>query len=235
MTLVYFGLKGNFKKIRANNEFLFYSIICLFFALLTSVILFSNSTFSFGNAILEGTFQVISIITTTGFYSHDFNQWGNLLVMIIFVLMFTGGSSGSTSGGIKIVRLLLIAKNSKQELNRIIHPNAFIPVRLDKRTVRQSTIYNLLIFIIIYFLTICAGALIITFMGCDLVTSFSTSASMLGNIGPGVGTFGPFTNYAAFPAAGKWILSGLMLIGRLELLTVMLLFSSNFYRNLYKL
>jgi trk/ktr system potassium uptake protein len=231
MTLIYFGLKGNFKKIRASNEFLFYSLICLFFALVASVILFSNSTFSFGNAILEGTFQVISIITTTGFYTNDFNQWGNLLIIILFILMFTGGSSGSTSGGIKIVRLLLIAKNSKQELKRIIHPSAIIPVRLDKRTVRQNTIYNLLIFIIIYFFTISSGALIITFMGYDIVTSFSTSASMLGNIGPGIGSFAPFTNYSAFPAAGKWFLSGLMLLGRLELLTVMLLFTRNFYRN----
>ena len=231
MTLVYFALKGNFKKIRGNNEFLFYSLICLIFVVIGSVILFFTTGFSFGNAILEGTFQVISIITTTGFYTHDYNQWGNLMIVILFILMFTGGTSGSTSGGIKIVRLLLITKNNRQELNRLIHPNAFIPVRLDKHTVSQSTIYNLLVFIILYFFTICSGAFIISFMGYDLVTSFSTSASILGNIGPGIGTFGPFTNYSAFPMAGKWFLSGLMLLGRLELLTVMLLFTRNFYRN----
>jgi trk system potassium uptake protein TrkH len=145
--------------------------------------------------------------------------------------MFTGGTAGSTSGGIKIVRLLLITKNSRQELKRLIHPNAFIPVRLDRRIISQNTIYNLLVFISLYFFVMCSGTFVISFMGYDLVTSFSTSASMLGNIGPGLGTFGPFTNYSALPMAGKWFLSFLMLLGRLELLTVMILFSRNFYKH----
>jgi trk system potassium uptake protein TrkH len=143
--------------------------------------------------------------------------------------MFTGGTSGSTSGGLKIVRLLLVTKNNRQELKRLIHPNAFIPVRLDKKIVPQSIIYNLLVFITLYFFVMCFGALIMSFMGYDIITSFSTSASMLGNIGPGLGTFGPFTNYSALPMAGKWFLSILMLLGRLELLTVMILFSKSFY------
>jgi trk system potassium uptake protein TrkH len=145
--------------------------------------------------------------------------------------MFTGGTAGSTSGSIKIVRLLLITKNNRQEMKRLIHPNAFIPVRLDKHIIPQSTIYNLLVFIILYFIVMCFGTFIISIMGYDIVTSFSTSASMLGNIGPGIGTFGPFTNYSAVPMAGKWFLSGLMLLGRLELLTVMILFTRNFYRH----
>ena len=143
--------------------------------------------------------------------------------------MFTGGTAGSTSGGIKIVRLLLITKNNRQELKRLIHPSAFIPVRLDKRIIHQSTIYNLLVFITLYFLIMCLGAIIVSFMGYDIITSFSTSASMLGNIGPGLGTFGPFTNYSVLPMAGKWFLSILMLLGRLELLTVLILFSKSFY------
>jgi trk system potassium uptake protein TrkH len=145
--------------------------------------------------------------------------------------MFTGGTSGSTGGGIKIVRLLLITKNSRQEMKRIIHPDGFIPVRLDKRIISQGTIYNLLVFITLYFFIMCFGAFIMSLMGYDMITSFSTSASMLGNIGPGLGTFGPFTNYSAIPMAGKWIMSIMMLLGRLELLTVMILFSRNFYRN----
>jgi len=231
MTLIYFGLKGNFKKIIGNSEFVFYSLVCFIFVVLVSLILYFKSGFSSGKAILDGAFHVISIITTTGFYTQDHNLWGNVILIIFFILMFTGGTAGSTSGGIKIVRLLLITKNSRQELKRLIHPNAFIPVRLDGRIISQNTIYNLLVFITLYFFVMCLGTFIISFMGYDLVTSFSTSASMLGNIGPGLGTFGPFTNYSALPMEGKWFLSFLMLLGRLELLTVMILFSRNFYKH----
>jgi len=229
MTLIYFSLKGNFKKISGNNEFVFYSIICFIFVMLVSFILYFKSGFSYGKALLDSAFHVISIITTTGFYTKDHNLWGNIIIIIFFILMFTGGMAGSTSGGIKIVRLLLITKNNRQELKRLIHPSAFIPVRLDKRIIHQSTIYNLLVFIALYFFVVCIGAFIVSFMGYDIITSFSTSASMLGNIGPGLGTFGPFTNYSALPMAGKWFLSVLMLLGRLELITVMILFSKSFY------
>ena len=229
MTLIYFSLKGNFKKISGNNEFVFYSIICFIFVILVSFILFLKSGFSYGRALLDSAFHVISIITTTGFYTRDHNLWGNIIIIFFFILMFTGGTAGSTSGGIKIVRLLLITKNNRQELKRLIHPSAFIPVRLDKRIIHQSTIYNLLVFITLYFFVVCIGAFVVSFMGYDIITSFSTSASMLGNIGPGLGTFGPFTNYSALPMAGKWFLSTLMLLGRLELITVMILFSKSFY------
>ena len=231
MTLVYFGLKGNFKKIISNNEFIFYLVLCLFFVGLVSLLLFFKSGFPAGKALLDGAFHVISIITTTGFYTQDHNLWGNIIIIIFFVLMFTGGTAGSTSGGIKIVRLLLIAKNSRQELKRLIHPNAYIPVSCDNKIIPQGTIYNLLVFIILYFIIVCIAAFVISFMGYDLITSFSTAASMLGNIGPGIGTFGPFTNYSALPLAGKIFLPFLMLLGRLELLTVMILFSKNFYRH----
>jgi trk system potassium uptake protein TrkH len=227
---IYFGLKGNFKKIFGNNEFFFYSLMTVGFIVLVSLVLIFKSGFSPGKSILDGSFHVISIITTTGFYNHDFNLWGDIIMMIFFILMFTGGTAGSTSGGIKIVRLVLITKNSRQELRRLIHPNAFIPVRLDKRIIPQTTIYNLLVFITIYFLTVSIAAFAISFMGYDLITSFSTSASMLGNIGPGLGTFGPFTNYSELPMTGKFFLSGLMLLGRIELLTLMILFTRNFYR-----
>ena len=227
---IYFGLKGNFKKIFGNNEFFFYALMTAGFIVIVSLVLIFSSGFSPGKSILDGSFHVISIITTTGFYTHDFNLWGDIIIMIFFILMFTGGTAGSTSGGIKIVRLVLITKNSRQELRRLIHPNAFIPVRLDKRIIPQTTIYNLLVFITLYFLTVSIAAFVISFMGYDLITSFSTSASMLGNIGPGLGAFGPFTNYSELPMTGKFFLSGLMLLGRIELLTLMILFTRNFYR-----
>ena len=231
MTLVYFGLKGKFSKVTGNNEFAFYILLCAGFILIGSIVLYLNKSYSFGYSFLNGAFHVISIITTTGFYTQDYNLWSNFMILILFILMFTGGTAGSTSGSIKIVRLLLITKNNRQEFKRLIHPNAFIPVCLDKHIISQNTIYNLLVFITLYFLIMCFGTFIIAFMGYDVETSFSTSVSMLGNIGPGIGSFGPFTNYSSIPVTGKWFLSGLMLLGRLELLTVILLFSRSFYRN----
>jgi len=231
MTMIYFGLKGNFKKVFGNNEFLFYSLISFVFLILVSFLLYVNSGFTFGKALLNGSFHVISIITTTGFYTQYHNLWGDIILIVFFILMFTGGTAGSTSSGIKVVRLLIITKNSRQELKRLIHPSAYIPVRLDKRVIPQNTIYNLLVFITLYFFIVCFGAFVISAMGYDIITSFSTSASMLGNIGPGLGELGPFTNYSALPMAGKWFMSFMMLLGRLELLTVLILFSRNFYRN----
>jgi len=230
MTVIYFGLKGEFRKIIGNHELIFYAIISVSFILIVAGSLHLITGFSFWEALLNGSFQVVSIITTTGYYLQDYNLWGNFMIIILFVLMFTGGMSGSTSGGVKIVRLMLVTRNSRQELKRIIHPNAFIPVRFDNHIIPQSTIHNLLVFIAIYFLLICFGTLAISLMGYDMITSFSTSASMLANIGPGIGTYGPFTDYSALPVAGKWFLSTLMFFGRLELLTVMILFTKDFYR-----
>lgn len=231
MTLVYFALKGKFRKTTGNNEFVFYIFICAAFTALSSLLLFLKGDTTLGKAISDGAFHVISIITTTGFYTQNFNAWGYSLTVIIFILMFTGGTAGSTSGGIKMVRLLLITKNSRQELKRMIHPNAFLPVHFDRHIIPQSTVYNILVFLTLYFFTTCISTFIIAAMGYDMITSFSTSASMLANIGPSLGTFGPFSNYSAMPMFGKWFLSALMLLGRLELLTVMILFSRSFYRN----
>jgi trk system potassium uptake protein TrkH len=231
MTFIYFGLKGNFKKVFGQNEFFFYSLLCVGFALIISAILYYQNGFTAGKAILDGTFHVISIVTTTGFYTQNYNLWGSIIIMLFFVMMFTGGTSGSTSGGMKIIRLLLITKNTKKELNRLIHPYGFIPVRVDKHIIPQSTIYNILVFITIYFLLVCSSSFILSFMGFDIVTSFSTAAAMIANIGPGLGSYGPFTNFSDLPMTGKMFLSGLMLLGRLEILTVMILFTRNFYRH----
>lgn len=230
MTLIYFGLKGNFKKVFTNNEFIFYVIVCASFIIFCFVALLTSAGYSPVNSFMIAAFHVVSVITTTGFYTHDFNLWSDPLIIIMFVLMFTGGMAGSASGGIKMVRLLLIIKNNRKEVKSIIHPNAFVPVRLDSHIVSPNTLYNILVFLTLYFLVLCLATVMISFMGYDLVTSFSTSASMLANIGPGLGSFGPFTDFSELPAGGKYFLSGLMLIGRLELLTVLILFTRNFYR-----
>ena len=228
--LFYFAVKRNIRKIIHNNEFVFYTILAVGFSLIVATLLFFTSGISFSAALSNGFFHAISVITTTGFYTDNFSQWGTLLATIIFILMFTGGMAGSASGGIKVIRLMITAKNSLNETKRLIHPNAYLPVRVDQKRIPQNIVYNLLIFIILYFISVCVGTLLISFMDYDLITSFSTTASMLGNIGPGLGTFSPFTNYAGMPVTGKWILSALMLLGRLELLTVIVLFSRSFYK-----
>jgi trk system potassium uptake protein TrkH len=230
MTLIYFGLKRNFEKIIRNSEFLFYSIICIVFIIVGSLVLWIKDIFPAGKAFLESAFHIVSVITTTGYYNSDWNSWGYILMMIIFILMFTGGTSGSPSGSLKIVRLLLATKNAHHEMKKMIHPYAVIPVRLDKDTIPMSLVYNLLVFITLYFLIVCVSSLVISFMGYDIITSFSTSASMLGNIGPALGAFGPFTNYSELPMAAKWFFSFLMLLGRLELFSILILFSAGFYR-----
>jgi trk system potassium uptake protein len=230
MTILYFGLKREFRRIIFNNEFAYYAAICVIFSIIVSVVLWQNNLYSAGGSFLNGTFQVISVITTTGYYSGDYNLWGNFLILIMFVLMFTGGTVGSTSGGVKITRLMIMAKNNRLELRRLLHPDAFIPVRLNRKSVPQNIVYNVLVFVTLYFLVVCVSALVISFMGYDLISSFSTAAAMLANIGPGIGTFGPFTNYSVLPDAGKLFLAVLMLLGRLEMMSVMILFSRSFYR-----
>ena len=227
--IFYFGLKGNLKKIIRNNEFVFYSILIAGFSILISLLLFFK-TENNSSAFLNGLFHTVSIMTTTGFYTENFSQWGNLLILIIFILMFAGGMAGSSSGGIKVIRLLIIARNNRTESKRLMHPYAYLPVRVDQKRVSPNIVYNLLVFIILYFISVCAGALIISLMDYDIISSFSTSASMLANIGPGLGTFSPFTNYSDLPSAGKLFLCGLMLLGRLELMTVLILFSRSFYK-----
>jgi len=229
-TLVYFGLKRNFRKVFENNEFIFYLIICGGFILISSAILAYHHSFSTGRSFLEGAFQSVSMITTTGFYHSNYNLWGDFLKLMIFLMMITGPMSGSAGGGVKIIRMLLITKNSRDEMRKLIHPNAVIPVRHDRKIVPQSLIGNLLVFITLYFLIICFSSLVIASMGHDIITSFSTSASLLGNIGPGLGSFGPFSNFSEVHDLGKYFFSILMFAGRLELFSFLVLFTGGFFK-----
>lgn len=228
--LFYFAAKRTFRKIASNNEFLLYLILALGFSFLISILVFFTSDSTLSASLSNGFFHAVSLITTTGFFIENFNQWSNLQLTIIFLLMFTGGMAGSASGGIKIIRLMIVGQNTRNESKRLIHPFAYLPVHIDQKKVPNNIVYNLLIFIILYFITICAGALFLSLMDYDIITSFSTSASMLANIGPGLSESGLFTVYAEMPAAGKWILGMLMLLGRLELLTVIILFTRSFYK-----
>jgi trk system potassium uptake protein TrkH len=176
-------------------------------------------------------FQVISIVTTTGFITSDYLLWPGNLWVIIFLLMFVGGSAGSTGGGIKVMRILLIFKNSFLEFKRIIHPNAIIPVRFNRSSVQPQVTYKIQAFFMFYIFIFGLSTLILNITGLDFKTAIGASAATLGNIGPGIGGVGPVENYATIPVIAKWFLSFLMLLGRLEIFTVLILLSPNFWKN----
>ena len=231
-TMIYFGLHGRFKRVYKNEEFRYYlGLIVLLTVLCTiGIMLVSDTTIelSFRNA----AFQVVSILTTTGYVTADYTGWSSALTVMFFILMFIGASSGSTAGGVKIVRHLVLIKNSILEFKRQLHPSAIIPVRLNKRAVHRDNTFNILAFIMIYITIFAIASIIMASMGVDFITSVGAVAASLGNVGPALGEVGPMSNFDGLPDAGKWLLSSLMLIGRLELFTVLILFTPYFWRKI---
>ncbi len=228
--LSYYGLHLQFDKIVKNEEFRFYFFFLLSFTILITAFLWFGDVLPFEESFRHSLFQVVSITTTTGYVTTDYLQWAPFLVVIIFMLMFLGGSGGSTGGGIKIVRVALLIKNSALELKRLLHPNAVIPVRLNKKSIDPQIVTNVQAFVVLYMMLLGISTIIVSSMGYDLASSLGSVAATLGNIGPGIGAVGPVENYAHFPDFGKWFLSFLMLIGRLELFTVLILFAPAFYK-----
>ena len=185
---------------------------------------------SFADALRYGSFQAVAIITTTGFGTADYEVWPPLALVVLFALFFVGGMAGSTGGGVKVVRVLLILKNSFRELRQLVHPQAILPIRLDHRVVPEGIVRNVLSFIVLYVGLIGLGTLMMGFLGLDIWSAFSATFSCVGNVGPAFGAMGPTENYTHVPTAGKWILSVLMMAGRLEIFTVLLLFTPGFWR-----
>lgn len=229
-TLSYFAFHLDFKQVLKDEEFRFYISFIILFTLIIAPLLFFSNTISMEQSFRDSLFQVVSILTTTGYVTADYMQWVPLALVSIFILMFFGGSAGSTGGSVKIIRVVLLLKNSFAEFKRLIHPNALIPVRLNKQAVQQEVVTNVLAFASIYILMLILSTIIIASLGYDLESSLGAVASCLGNIGPGLGAVGPAENYAHFPIFGKWFLSFLMLIGRLELFTVLVLFTPYFWK-----
>lgn len=229
-TLTYFGITGNLKKVLENEEFRFYTGITVVVTLGVSLVVASVADGGFENAFRDSLFQVVSIITSTGFVSADYTSWTPFITMVFFILMFFGGSAGSTAGGVKIVRHIILAKNSILELKRQLHPSAVIPVRLNGRAIDQSITYNVVAFIMMYISIFAIGSVVMTMFGVDFDTALGSVATSLGNIGPGIGKVGPMDNFAWLPSGAKWFLAILMLIGRLELFTVLILFTPYFWR-----
>jgi trk system potassium uptake protein TrkH len=238
--LSYFIFTKKFQKIIADEEFKVYlSFILVFTLLATAVILNQENTAVLGNSFSwlqietsfrAALFQVIAVTTTTGFVSADFTQWTPFLKVVFFGLMFLGGSSGSTSGGVKVVRHMLMIKSGFLEFKRALHPNAIIQARYNNKTVSDSIAYNVLGFFILYMLSFIIGAVGFGSLGINFESAVGLSASTLGNVGPALGDFGPSSTYAALPHPGKLWASFLMLLGRLELFTVLIILTPFFWR-----
>jgi trk system potassium uptake protein TrkH len=229
-TLSYIAIKGKFKAVLKDEEFKYYGLFVIGFTIIIFIGLLVTSTMGTEQAFRDALFQVVSIVTTTGFATSDYLQWAPILTILIFALFFFGGSAGSTGGGIKIMRIVLLIKNSYYELRRMIHPHAIIPVKFNKHSVDSKIITNVLAFFMLYFIIFAFSTIIFTLIEPDLESSMGAVATCLGNIGPGLGNVGPAENFVHVHPAGKWFLSFLMLLGRLELFTVLVLFSPTFWK-----
>ena len=234
--LSYFGFKFNFKKIIQDDEFKIYSLFIVGFTTAVVLILYLNPSLDSNISGIEETFrhslfQVVSIITTTGFVTADYTAWSPLILLLFFGMMFLGGSAGSTSGGFKIMRHLLIIKNGVLQFKKILHPHAIIPLRYNKSSVSTEITHNILGFFIVYMLSFMIGTIVFALLGLDFESALGVSASSLGNVGPSIGSFGPMNTFFELPLLAKWWSSFLMLLGRLELFTVLIVFTPYFWSN----
>lgn len=241
--LTYFALKGKVRKVINSEEFKYYffglvgitivlTIIIANFQdpdLITSVDhpkLWGSAESTFRHAL----FQVTSVLTTTGFVTADFTMWSSFATMIMFSLFFIGGSAGSTSGGVKIVRHIIIIKNSFLQFKKLLHPNAVLPVRYDGSGVPKNIVYNIVAFFVLYMAIFIVGSIILTFLGLDFESAIGATTSSLGNIGPAIGSVSPVDNFAHLSIAAKWFCAFLMLVGRLEIFTVLILLTPFFWK-----
>lgn len=199
--------------------------------LMDSFVASSNEFFShLETAFREGLFTTIATMTSTGFGIADYMTWPPFLWVIVFFLMFTGASSGSTSGGMKWVRLMIFVKSGFAEFKRRIHPNAIVPVKLNGKPITQQTTNNVMAFLQFYLMILIVTVLIFCGTGVDFDESIGAAVSALGNIGPSIGQYGPAGTYALFPTTAKWVMTLVMLIGRLEIFTVLLLFTKALWK-----
>ena len=239
--LSYFAFTGKIRKIFRDQEFKFFMTFIGISTLFVALVLYNKvdlTLSSFDHPQIFGTlessfrhafFQVVAVITTTGFVTADFTAWTPFLTIVFFGLMFMGGSSGSTSGGVKGVRHMLMIKSGFLEFKRALHPNAILQPRHNGSILKEEVVYNIYAFFILYMLSFIFGALVFGALGLDFDSAIGVAASSLGNLGPALGNYGPAFSYSELPEFGKWWASFLMLLGRLELFTVLILFTPFFW------
>jgi trk system potassium uptake protein TrkH len=229
-SLHFWLLRGQWRRYWTNEEFRLYSVITAISILGIWIAVQAHLGGSIFHSLRVAAFQTTAIITTTGYMSSDYLLWGFGAQMAIFVLMFLGGCAGSTAGGIKTMRLELLAKHLWRVLKRVLHPRAVYTIRHSGTIVADEVMMNVLGFFLAYLVIYVGATVLLTGMGIDLVTAMGAAASAIGNVGPGLGEVGPTTTYAGLPLAGKAVLAFCMLLGRLEILTVLVVATPMFWR-----
>ncbi len=225
--LQYRAINGKPKALLTNLEFRAYIIIILLTTTLLSIGLLRE--YGVFEALRHATFEVLSIITTAGYASADFAQWPQKADAILLVLMFIGGSAGSAAGGVKIIRWLMLSQNVRREVKLFSHPHAVIPIRLGKQVVNEKIMRSVTAFLMVYIGVFVTSTIALTWFGADFVTAFTASIACLGNIGPGLASVGPMESFTELPAISREILIFDMYAGRLEIVTVFIIFSGSFW------
>ncbi len=240
--LSYFAFKGKVQRIFKDEEFRFYLLFIAVATVIVGLVIYFQANISeltpgypmvlgkLESSFRHALFQIVAVLTTTGFVTADFTQWTSFLTIFFFGLFFVGGSAGSTSGGIKVMRHLLIIKNGVLEFKRTLHANAVIPVRYNNKTVKEEIVNNIIGFFVLYMLLFIIGAMVLGFLGLDFESAIGGAASSLGNVGPALGSLNPVSNFNSLPDLAKWWCGFLMLAGRLELFTVLILLTPYFWK-----
>ena len=224
------AINGDIKIYFKDKEFLVYLFIIVFVSLIILLTLsYQTNTFS-DLSLRESLFGTIAILTGTGYVLGNYEIWPIFLQMILLVLMFIGGMGGSTTGGMKVIRVLLLVKYAALETRRMLHSRALLPVKIGKQLINEDVVRNTLGFFLFFMSAFIISSILLSTMGLDIESSIGAAASAMGNIGPALGEFGPTDNYALMPNAGKWLLTFCMLLGRLELFTVIVLFSKTYWK-----
>jgi len=229
-TIHYRLLIGKTKNILRNTELITYLSILAVATMVMTINLYEKTYSTISESFRYASFQVASIMTTTGFATADFEKWPAFSQGILFLLMFFGACSGSTGGGIKVIRLVTLFKLALNEMKYLLHPRAVLPLWIDGKVIKKDMVYSIAAFVFLYISMLLLTTLVCASSGIDLTTSFTASLATVGNIGPGFGSIGPTENYAFFADYVKWFLSFAMIVGRLEVYTVLIIFTKSFWK-----
>lgn len=228
--LIHAAIRGNWRKLFSDNEFRLYFTIAFLSSLIIGLGLYFTGWADLGKSMRDAIFQVVTLMTTTGYATADYLLWPPFICLLLLLLFLTGASAGSTSGGMKIIRVYLLFKNSFTELKRIIHPNGIINVKYNNKTVHPNIMSGITGFFTLYMIIFLVSTIIMTLFTEDISTACSTVIACISNVGPGFGSVGPMNTFAHLNDFAKLFLAFLMLVGRLEILTVMVLFTKTFWK-----
>lgn len=230
-TLIYFFMKGSAKKLYQNEEFKWYVYIIILFVVIIAIGLYSTGKIEgVEKAFRTSLFQVVAMLTTTCYSTDNIIGWGSFYQFLVIIFMVFGACAGSTAGGIKIVRIIILFKNSINEFKRQVHPNAILPIRLNNHVISIDVVTKVLAFIFLYLAILIFSCLLLSLSGMQFENALGAAVSCLGNVGGGLAEIGNTGSFSEVPTESKWYLSFLMLTGRLELFTVLSLFMPAFWR-----